>query len=141
MENNGCSAGPLERDVMPDLPPEGHPLRKLGARLAELLDENQFPEAERLIFAAWEEIQEADHVRERCADLLACTAVALKGPEKALHRHGWQDLPEAANALAADRGELLDAIEQLPNDVKGDPALEALLAIARRIEQGHNGQS
>ena len=39
---------------------------------------------------------EEAHIRDRMAQLLAETAVALKGPEKALHRHGWQDLPEAA---------------------------------------------
>ena len=41
-------------------------------------------------------LEESDAIRDRCAHLLAETAVALKGPEKALHRHGWQDLPEVA---------------------------------------------
>ena len=49
-----------------------------------------------------EDLQETDAIRERCAQLLAETAVALKGPEKALHRHGWQDLPEAAIKLRAE---------------------------------------
>ena len=47
------------------------------------------------------EIAESDHIRDRCAHLLAETAVALKGPEKALHRHGWQDLPEVAAKQSA----------------------------------------
>lgn len=47
------------------------------------------------------ERDEEEAIRERCANLLAETAVALKGPEKALHRHGWQDLPEVAVNLTA----------------------------------------
>jgi hypothetical protein len=47
------------------------------------------------------ELEESDAIRDRCAHLLAETAVALKGPEKALHRHGWQDLPEVAAKQSA----------------------------------------
>ena len=47
------------------------------------------------------ELEESDAIRYRCAHLLAETAVALKGPEKALHRHGWQDLPEVAAKQSA----------------------------------------
>lgn len=36
------------------LPPDGHPLRKLGARLAELLDEDHWAECERLLLEGWE---------------------------------------------------------------------------------------
>lgn len=36
------------------LPPMGHPLRKLGARLTELLDEDQWAECERLLLEGWE---------------------------------------------------------------------------------------
>ena len=46
-------------------------------------------------------LAEEAHIRDRMAQLLAETAVALKGPEKALHRHGWQDLPEVAAKQAA----------------------------------------
>ena len=46
-------------------------------------------------------LEESDAIRDRCAHLLAETAVALKGPEKALHRHGWQDLPEVAAKQSA----------------------------------------
>lgn len=42
------------------------------------------------------DVDEEAHIRDRMAKLLAETAVALKGPEKALHRHGWQDLPDVA---------------------------------------------
>ena len=36
------------------LPPMGHPLRKLGVRLTELLDEDQWAECERLLLEGWE---------------------------------------------------------------------------------------
>lgn len=36
------------------LPPMDHPLRKLGVRLAELLDEDQWAECERLLLEGWE---------------------------------------------------------------------------------------
>ena len=48
-----------------------------------------------------DDLEESDAIRDRCAHLLAETAVALKGPEKALHRHGWQDLPEVAAKQSA----------------------------------------
>ena len=47
------------------------------------------------------DVDEEAHIRDRMAKLLAETAVALKGPEKALHRHGWQDLPEVAAKQSA----------------------------------------
>ena len=46
--------------------------------------------------------KEDDYVRGRMATLLAETAVALKGPEAALHRHGWHDLPQEAERLVAE---------------------------------------
>lgn len=58
---------------------------KQAARIKELTDD----------------LEESDAIRDRCAHLLAETAVALKGPEKALHRHGWQDLPEVAAKQSA----------------------------------------
>ena len=36
------------------LPPMDHPLRKLGVRLTELLDEDQWAECERLLLEGWE---------------------------------------------------------------------------------------
>lgn len=38
---------------LPELPPMGHPLQKLGARLGELLDEDQWAECERLLLEGW----------------------------------------------------------------------------------------
>ena len=43
----------------PDLPPEGHPLRLLGARLADLLDEDNWNNCEALLMQAWEELTQA----------------------------------------------------------------------------------
>ena len=40
-------------DLDGGLPPEGHPLRKLGIRLTELLDEHQWAECERLLLDGW----------------------------------------------------------------------------------------
>src|SRR5574343_1623998 len=36
-----------------ELPPEAHPLHKLGARLTELLDEDQWAACERLLLEGW----------------------------------------------------------------------------------------
>jgi hypothetical protein len=47
------------------------------------------------------DVDEEAHIQDRMAKLLAETAVALKGPEKALHRHGWQDLPDVAAKQSA----------------------------------------
>jgi len=47
------------------------------------------------------DIAEEEHIRDRMSQLLAETAVAIKGPEKALHHHGWQDLPEVAAKQSA----------------------------------------
>ena len=58
---NGYTVAPPAKsltfdDVTPmkEVPPMGHPLRKLGVRLTELLDENQWAECERLLFEVWE---------------------------------------------------------------------------------------
>lgn len=40
-------------DLDRSLPPAGHPLGKLGARLTELLDEDQWAECERLLLEGW----------------------------------------------------------------------------------------
>ena len=38
---------------LPELPPMGHPLQKLGARLGKLLDEDHWSECERLLLEGW----------------------------------------------------------------------------------------
>ncbi len=49
-----------------------------------------------------EELRAADDLRERMVDILRRTAVALKGTEAPLHSHGWHDLPEVAEQMAAN---------------------------------------
>ena len=43
--------------------------------------------------------QENEYVIQRMGQLLASVAVALKGPEQRLHRHGYDELPELAQKL------------------------------------------
>lgn len=43
----------LVDDFEKSLPPMDHPLRKLGVRLTELLDEDQWAECERLLLEGW----------------------------------------------------------------------------------------
>ena len=81
-------------------------VQHFGAKDLEPYNLEQCPlvrlsDAVAIIAAKDAEIAESDHIRDRCAHLLAETAVALKGPEKALHRHGWQDLPEVAAKQSA----------------------------------------
>jgi hypothetical protein len=40
-------------EELTEFPPMGHPLQKLGARLGELLDEDQWAECERLLLEGW----------------------------------------------------------------------------------------
>jgi hypothetical protein len=46
-----------------------------------------------------EERETDEYVIKRLSEILAGVAVALKGPELPLHRHGYQDLVDIANAL------------------------------------------
>lgn len=46
-------------------------------------------------------LAEGDALRERMADILSRTAVALRGPEPPLTRWSWHDLPERAAAAVA----------------------------------------
>lgn len=47
------------------------------------------------------DLAENEALRERMADLLSRTAVALRGPEPPLTRWSWHDLPERAAAAVA----------------------------------------
>ena len=62
---------------------------------------SQIEQQAELIKELESDVDEEAHIRDRMAKLLAETAVALKGPEKALHRHGWQDLPDVAAKQSA----------------------------------------
>lgn len=69
---------------------------------------------------------EEAHIRDRMAQLLAETAVALKGPEKALHRHGWQDLPECAEKQSAALKLAKEALEVMRDSADHqNPAVHA----------------
>lgn len=46
------------------------------------------------------DLKESEAMRERMADILSRTAVALRGPEPPLTRWSWHDLPERAAAAA-----------------------------------------
>ena len=70
------------------LPPKGHPLRKLGARLAELLDEYNWIECERMLLEGWEHDAaaiEADRQEvkdeQQCSDFWAWIRHAYREPE------------------------------------------------------------
>lgn len=78
------------------------------------------PDAE--IEALRVELREADALRERMADLLHRTAVALRGPEPPLTRWSWHDLPErAAAAIAAiDVMQRAAAIRHVPPNAKSN---------------------
>ncbi|UGQ44935.1 hypothetical protein [Massilia endophytica] len=52
--------------------------------------------------AVSDEAEEDAYVIDRMGKLLAGVAVALKGPEAARHRHGYQDLPELAEKLVLE---------------------------------------
>ena len=59
------------------------------------------------------DLDENAALRERMADLLRRTAVALRGPEPPLTRWSWHDLPERAAAAVAEER------ERLARDVAG----------------------
>ena len=75
---------------------------------------------------ATEEIDEMDQQRDMLADILRRTAVALRGPEPALTRWSWHDLPErAAQAIAAislvQAAERERIVNALPGGYSVDP--------------------
>lgn len=54
------------------------------------------------------------HTIMRMGELLAGIAVALKGPEEASKRHGYQDLPQLAQALVFDVAMLKQQLAKSP---------------------------
>jgi len=72
-----------------------------------------------------EEVAELGSLRDRLADLLTRTAVALRGPEPPLTRYSWHDIPDrAAAAVAAidvmQRAAIMAANPELANtDAQG----------------------
>ena len=62
---------------LPELPPMGHPLQKLGARLGELLDEDHWAECERLLLEGWAH-DEIDRETGRHWQEFILTAMCIK---------------------------------------------------------------
>jgi hypothetical protein len=60
------------------------------------------------------DVEELDGLRDRLADLLSRTAVALKGPEPPLTRWDWSDLPERAMRLHTEVQGWIPVAERLP---------------------------
>jgi hypothetical protein len=87
-----------ERDVLDELRAaaarkwQGDPAAQRAGLFARAADEVQHLR---------EEVAELDALRNRLADLLTRTAVALRGPEPPLTRWGWHDVPERAAAAVA----------------------------------------
>ena len=97
-------------DTLPPLPEALRLADQLGAELVrtvavDMLHHNAAAELRRLHAendALRADAAENEALRERMADILRRTAVALRGPEPPLARLGWHDLPErAAAAIAA----------------------------------------
>lgn len=63
-------------------------------------------------------IEEFWKSQERLSNLLARTAVALKGPEPVEGLHSWHDLPEVAAALVNQR-------DQLALELASEPTAQA----------------
>lgn len=58
-QENGTALAGRDSSVLlgGDIPPDGHPLRELGKRLADLLDDDHWNNCEPLLLAAWEQEQ------------------------------------------------------------------------------------
>lgn len=71
-----------------------------------------------------EELEESDAVVTKLSTLLAGVAIALRGPELELHRHGYNGLPELISALQ----HRLTVAEQRLSQVEGacDLAMSAI---------------
>ena len=87
-----------ERDVLDELREaaarkwRGDPAAQRAGLFARAADEVQHLR---------EEVAELDALRDRLADLLTRTAVALRGPEPPLTRWSWHDVPDRAAAAVA----------------------------------------
>ena len=119
MTESSAGVGPVERGVGP-LVPERDVLEELQRAAARKWTGDPNAQRAGLFARAAAEVEELRRdlaenaaLRERMADLLSRTAVALRGPEPPLTRWSWHDLPErAAAAVAAER-------ERVARDVAG----------------------
>jgi hypothetical protein len=72
-------------------------LERIDANASEMGGDVSYTRAiETLVFELRDERDESDGVREILAKHLAGVAIALKGPELELHKHGYHDLEEKA---------------------------------------------
>ena len=99
-----ADAGPVDQRVVP-LVPERDVLDELRAAAARKWQGDPAAQRAGLFARAAAEVEELrrdleenEALRERMADLLSRTAVALRGPEPPLTRWSWHDLPERAAA-------------------------------------------
>ncbi|MFN8993292.1 MAG: hypothetical protein ACK5X3_06470 [Pseudomonadota bacterium] len=82
------------------------------------------------------DLDENAALRERMADLLRSTAVALRGPEPPLTRWGWHDLPErAAAAVAAERERWQKSCGAIAGDLRNHDMVR--LGAAKCLDAGN----
>lgn len=78
-----------------DIPPDGHPLRELGKRLADLLDDDHWNNCEPMLLAAWKQEQQmeamVDRAHEALHELLA-SHINIGEPAAQIAKRGlWAD--------------------------------------------------
>jgi hypothetical protein len=88
--------------------------------------------------------QEATALCSRLSDLLRDVALAVRGPEEPLKRHGFADLPSRVKAVVAERDQLKAENEALRKSAglaailpQLDEALEDLELHGRHTDQGY----
>ena len=79
-----------------------------------------------------EELAECEALRERMAGLLTGVADAIRGKPEPLKRHGWQDLPERAQALMAE----LASARADEREAMKPAIIKALQAHEKGVERG-----
>ena len=130
---------PDDSDQPLPLPPEGHPLRKLGQRLTELLDEDHWAECERLLLEGWEH----DRIdRKTGADWRQNSSLEIWFPFTAKELARWKRAAETnieenvrLRALCDRLGEALDQIAWLTvSGTKGNNLANAALAAWRETK-------
>lgn len=95
-----------------ELPPDGHPLRVLGLRLGEMLDEDHWAEGERLLLKGWKRVCELKTVVGPLIAIARTVEEAFDGNEEGT----WLRITDDQ---AARLSELLDQLDSLPDDKPG----------------------
>ncbi|MGE5650911.1 MAG: hypothetical protein ACM34A_12010 [Bacillota bacterium] len=87
---------------------------RTDANFSTVRFDSQAGSAEQVVAKAPVGEREEDlYVINRLATILADVAIALKGPELPLHRHGYHDLAEKAQVLVLERDLLRHQVEEL----------------------------